>query len=490
MKRSVTILLLAALVVSLAAGAFAMPAAAASETVSAAALNSLGLMSGVGKNADGSVDFDLQSTANRQTATTMLVRILGEESAAAAGDWDLPFTDFDSWAEPYVGYAFSNGLVKGVSETRFGGTAAITAQQFITMVLRALGYSDDETAGSADFSYSTACDFAKSIGLTDGSYTNGTSSFRRGDIAVISFSALGTHMKGTTTALYTHVTGNPASDLAEAEKKAAQTVTPASATVSKSSDGSVIIDYGGSASGIVKVSTTVAGSPKLCVIVTSPKGTQYKYFYTDTTGVFQSFVLSEGSGTYKVGVYKNVTGTSYTTLYATSFTASLSSGTAPFLRPNFFIDYTSSTKAVKAAVTLCKGCGTELKKVDAIYYYVIKNFSYDYDKAATVQSGYRPVLDTVWDAKKGICFDYASVMAAMLRSQGVAAKLIVGYAGTAYHAWINVYTKETGWIEAVIFFDGDNWKLMDPTFASTGKASESIMKYINDPSHYTAKYTY
>jgi hypothetical protein len=487
MKRSAAILLLAVLVVSLAAGAFAMPAAAASEEVSAAALNSLGLMSGVGRNADGSVNYDLQSVANRQTATTMLVRILGGESDAAAGNWDLPFADYDSWAKPYIGYAFSNGLVKGISDTRFGGTSAITAQQFITMILRALGYSDDASAGSADFSYADACDFAKAIGLTDGSYTNSTSVFRRGDIAVISFSALGTHMKGTATTLYTHVTGSPASDLAAAEKKAAAS-TPS--TVSKSSDGSVIIDYGSSASGVVKVSTTVAGSPKLCIIVTTPKSAQYKYFYTDTTGVFQSFVLSEGSGTYKVGVYKNVSGTSYTTLYATSFSASLASGTAPFLCSNFYVDYTSSTKAVKAAVTLCKGCDTELKKVDAIYYYVIKNFTYDYDKAANVQSGYRTDLDAVWDARKGICFDYAAVMTAMLRSQGVAAKLIVGYAGTAYHAWINVYTKETGWIEAVIFFDGDDWKLMDPTFASTAKSSDSIMAYINDPSHYTAKYTY
>jgi transglutaminase-like putative cysteine protease len=81
-------------------------------------------------------------------------------------------------------------------------------------------------------------------------------------------------------------------------------------------------------------------------------------------------------------------------------------------------------------------------------------------------------------------------MVAMLRSQGVAAKLVVGYAGTAYHAWINVYTKETGWIEAVIYFDGTDWKLMDPTFASTGKSSRSVMEFINDPANYTAKYVY
>lgn len=488
MKRWVKRLLLIAIILALAAGPFAAAAGAASQAVSAGALNRLGLMGGVGTNADGSINFDLQGAANRQTAVTMLVRLLGRESDAVSGSWSLPFSDIDAWARPYVGYAYSKGLVNGVSSTGFGGASAITAQQYITMILRALGYSDSESYGNADFSYAGACAFAKSIGLTDGSYTNDTASFSRGDIAVISFSALGAYMKGTDTTLYTKTTGDPASDLAAAEKAAQQA--DASAGVSKSSDGSIIIDYGGSASGTVRVSAAVSGSPKLCVIVTTPGGTQYKYFYTDSTGVYQSFVLSEGNGTYKVAVYKNVSGTSYTTLHAASFAVKLSSDTAPFLRANYFVDYTAATKAVKAAATICKNCRTQLEKVDAVYYYILNSFTYDYDKAASVQSGYRPALDTVWEAKKGICFDYASTMVAMLRSQGVAAKLVVGYAGTAYHAWINVYTKETGWIEAVIYFDGANWKLMDPTFASTGKSSEKIMAFINDPANYTAKYYY
>lgn len=490
MKRSITLVLLSAMILAFVMGPFAIKASAASQEISAVALHELGLMNGVGTNADGSINYDLTGTANRQTATTMLVRILGKESAAAAGSWSLPFSDFDAWARPYVGYAYQNGLVIGLSSTSFGGTNTITAQQYITMVLRALGYNDDESEGSVDFSYANACEFAESIGLTDGSYTNGTTSFRRGDIAIISFHALGMKMNGTSATLYTHTTGNPASDLGEAEDAAEAAVAAASANVSKSSDGSIIIDYGSASSGVVGISSTVAGSPKLCIIVTTPNGTQYKYFYTDTTGVYQSFVLSEGDGTYKASVYKNVSGSNYTTLHSKSFTVRLSSSLAPFLRANFFVDYTSSTKAVSAAATLCKNCGTELDKVNAVYYYILNNFTYDYDKASTVQSGYRPDLDAVWEAKKGICFDYASTMVAMLRSQGVASKLVVGYAGTAYHAWINVYTKETGWIEAVIFFDGTNWKLMDPTFASTGKSSQSIMDFINDPSNYSAKYVY
>ena len=121
---------------------------------------------------------------------------------------------------------------------------------------------------------------------------------------------------------------------------------------------------------------------------------------------------------------------------------------------------------------------------------MVENLAYDKEKAATVQSGYLPVLDTVLAEKKGICFDYAALMVGMLRSQEVPCKLVVGYAGTAYHAWVNVWSEETGWVTAAIYFDGTTWQRMDPTFASSSNSSEAIMKYIGDGSNYSVKYLY
>ncbi len=129
-------------------------------------------------------------------------------------------------------------------------------------------------------------------------------------------------------------------------------------------------------------------------------------------------------------------------------------------------------------------------KVEKIYDFVVGNLTYDTQKAANVKSGYLPVLDSVLSSKKGICFDYAALMAGMLRSQGVPCKLIVGYAGTAYHAWISVWTEEEGWIDGAIYFDGKEWHRMDPTFASANGGSESILEYIGDGSNYSKKYQY
>ncbi len=253
-------------------------------------------------------------------------------------------------------------------------------------------------------------------------------------------------------------------------------------------DNSVKIDASNASSGYVMVSSTVAGSPKLVVMVTGPDGNTYRYYYTDTTGVYQAFPLTAGSGSYTIGVYQNLTGTKYATLHSATISAALSYANVPFIRPNFFVDYSAGTSCVNYASTVCAGATTVLEKIEKIYTYVVNNFTYDYDKAATVQTGYRPVLETVWASKKGICFDYAAVMTSMLRTQGIPSKLVVGYAGTTYHAWISVFTEETGWVEAVIYFNGSTWRFMDPTFASTGGASAN--DYITNDANYSAKYMY
>ena len=111
-------------------------------------------------------------------------------------------------------------------------------------------------------------------------------------------------------------------------------------------------------------------------------------------------------------------------------------------------------------------------------------------KAASVQSGYLPDIDVTLAEKKGICFDYAALMAAMLRSQNVPVKLVVGWTGSQYHAWINVWSESDGWVEGMIYFNGQNWELMDPTFASSGNQSNKIMEYIGNGANYKAKYLY
>jgi transglutaminase-like putative cysteine protease len=163
---------------------------------------------------------------------------------------------------------------------------------------------------------------------------------------------------------------------------------------------------------------------------------------------------------------------------------------APYLRANQYVNYQADSEVVKKAAELVKDKPKSLDKIAAVYQYTVTTLTYDKEKAKTVQSGYLPDVDQVLAEQKGICFDYAAVMTAMLRSQGIPTRLVVGYAGDVYHAWINTFIPQTGWIEGVIYFDGETWKMMDPTFASSAKQSKQIMEYIGNGSNYTAKYLY
>lgn len=247
-----------------------------------------------------------------------------------------------------------------------------------------------------------------------------------------------------------------------------------------------VIDYSRTADGYIMVKYLAETDSRLKVLVQGPTT---RYSYNLPKDEWTVFPLSDGSGSYQVGVYINVTGSKYATVMTASFDVSLNDEFAPFLRPNQYVNYSEATQAVAKGAELSRGLTDPLDKVAAVYDYVVSTLTYDYDRAETVKSGYLPVLDQVLEEKKGICFDYAALMTAMLRSQEVPCKLVVGYAGSVYHAWISVWTEESGWIDGAIFFDGSVWHRMDPTFASSGSGDAEIMDFIQNGA-YTVKYLY
>lgn len=154
-------------------------------TQAAQTLYELGLFRGTGTNPDGTPIFALEQTPTRNQAVIMLVRLLGKEEEALAGDWSLPFTDVakDSTAFPYIGYAYANGLTSGTTATTYSGTNPIKANQYITFVLRALGYESGK-----DFQVGTSYLLSDQLGITHGEYANATT-FTRGAVAKISLGA-------------------------------------------------------------------------------------------------------------------------------------------------------------------------------------------------------------------------------------------------------------------------------------------------------------
>lgn len=243
--------------------------------------------------------------------------------------------------------------------------------------------------------------------------------------------------------------------------------------VSNVSQGYIVLTYTGS-NGKVRMQITRAG------------GETYTYVVA-TDGSSAVFPLSDGDGEYTINIFENVEGSNYLQLYGTAVTVALDDGLLPFLYPNQYVDFDIDDNAVALGADLASGCADELTVVESIYNYIVSHISYDTEKARTVTTGYLPDIDEVIETGRGICFDYASLTTAMLRSQGIPTKLVVGYADTAYHAWISVWTDELGWVDNIIEFNGDEWVRMDPTFA----AGQSIIsRYTEDGIEYNDMYYY
>jgi hypothetical protein len=191
-KRAISLICALALMLPLgAAAAIAAPAAPAGRQAQAAAetLSALGVLRGVGENADGTPDFALDKSATRGEAVTEIVRLLGKEAEALAGSYSAPFTDVPEWAMPYVGYSYANGISKGYSDTLFGTDDPATATQYLTLLLRSMGYRD-----GADFSWDAAYALSDRLGITGGEFNASNAStpagFTRGGMAVVTLGAL------------------------------------------------------------------------------------------------------------------------------------------------------------------------------------------------------------------------------------------------------------------------------------------------------------
>jgi len=188
------------------------------------------------------------------------------------------------------------------------------------------------------------------------------------------------------------------------------------------------------------------------------------------------YPLQMDDGNYYYRVLENVSGTKYSMVDDGDFDVTLDDEYQPFLRPNDYVNYSEKDECVKKAGELSKGAETALDVVKNIFNYICENVDYDKEKAATVKSGYLPDPDETLSSGKGICFDYASLAAAMLRSQGIPSKLVFGYVSpdNVYHAWNMFYTEDTGWVNVEYKVDKNSWNRLDPTFSSGGAPTEFI----------------
>ena len=125
--------------------------------------------------------FALEQIPTRAQGAVLLVRMLGEETAALEYAGEHPFTDVPLWCDRHVAYAYHRGYIAGTSATTYAPDRPLTRQQYTVFLLRALGYREDD----GDFTYGTALQEAENLGLS----VEGEG-FTRGDVVHLSYEAL------------------------------------------------------------------------------------------------------------------------------------------------------------------------------------------------------------------------------------------------------------------------------------------------------------
>ena len=148
-------------------------------------LSELGVVSGY---PDGT--YKPAAVVTRAEMAKLIVTALGLNPTAGT----TAFTDMNaaSWAIPYVGYAESLGIIEGYGNGLFGPNDTVTYDQAITMVVRALGYTEacNEMQGVWPAVFVQK---ANELAILKGVSTGATGA-TRGDVAVLLNNALAVPM--------------------------------------------------------------------------------------------------------------------------------------------------------------------------------------------------------------------------------------------------------------------------------------------------------
>ncbi len=249
-----------------------------------------------------------------------------------------------------------------------------------------------------------------------------------------------------------------------------------------------LVDYSNASLGYISAAYTGSSAKAKLRLV---KGDEKYDHNLDAGGTVEYFPLSMGSGEYAVQIFEQADGKMYNGVLDEKISVTIENDVDMFLYPNKYVDFSQDSEAVKKSAEVCAGKDGTIEKLAAVFGYITSAVTYDKQLAATVKSGYVPDPDSVLSKKTGICFDYASLFAAMARAQGIPTRLVIGYASPdIYHAWNEVYTSETGWITVELFLKNNGYNLLDPTFYAGAEDKKQIAEYISDNKNYSPVYYY
>lgn len=202
MKKLVLILCVGVLSTMLCVGAAAFTDIDDETTEHAVAtLESMGIVTGT-----SATKYSPSLTLTRAQVCTMIIRTMGLESSVNSYVYQSLFRDVKNtmWHAGYVNLAYGKGIINGYGNGYFGPDDNITYGQFVTIVLRLLGYTENDIGKIWPADYII---FAADLGIDENISLTANDPVTRGDAAVLLYNALMAKAKGANTEYYRLING-------------------------------------------------------------------------------------------------------------------------------------------------------------------------------------------------------------------------------------------------------------------------------------------
>lgn len=166
------------------------------------------------------------------------------------------------------------------------------------------------------------------------------------------------------------------------------------------------------------------------------------------------YTFPMGLGGYELRVYENTHDSYYRIVMRELYTLDETEWSQSLVSSSSYFDMVPGIGTIVNSIW--DDSKSDFDNVHAVFEWICSNISYDYNKMEDVLStGYLPDLKTCLYNKKGICLDYASLFATMLRYKSVPCNVVVGYYNEATcHAWSR-------------FFYNGEWFDVDTTFGAS-----------------------
>lgn len=172
--------------------------------------------------------------------------------------------------------------------------------------------------------------------------------------------------------------------------------------------------------------------------------------------MYDTYPLQMGNGDYMVRLYRCLGGKKYALDGGIWLKIDGIGECEPYICPNQYVPYGSCRNAAGIRNT-----ASTLISYDAVRTiantkaYMESGYCYDYIRAILVRNGNLPDIDRCYEKAMGICIDLAALTVALLRINGIPARMVIGYVGKQYHAWVEIWRGE--------------WEMYDPTACISGK---------------------